>query len=76
MESINSVRSRSLNPYTVLIDIGKAVLFVESGVQVICLSCGVRTSSKVDRAYQKGVSQKSTATSSVEQVIEDWNRRV
>lgn len=70
MESINSV----LKPCPFCG--GKAVLFVESGVQVICLSCGVRTSSKVDRAYQKGVSQKSTATSSVEQVIEDWNRRV
>lgn len=32
---------------------GKAVLFVESGVQVICLSCGVRTSSKADMICQK-----------------------
>lgn len=55
---------------------GKAVLFVENGVQVVCLSCGVRTSSKVDRVYQKGVSQEMVATSSVEQVIDVWNRRV
>ena len=55
---------------------GKAVLFVENGVQVVCLSCGVRTSSKADRIYQKGVSQEKIATSSVEQVIEEWNSRV
>lgn len=55
---------------------GKAVLFVENGVHVICLSCGVRTSSTADRIYQKGVSQEKIATSSVEQVIEEWNRRV
>lgn len=55
---------------------GEAVLFVEDGVQVICLSCGVRTSSKADRIYTKGVSQERIATSSVEQVIEEWNRRV
>lgn len=70
MESINSVL-RSC-PFCG----GKAVLFVEHGVQVICLSCGVRTSSKTDRIYQKGVSQERIATSSVEQVIEEWNRRV
>lgn len=70
MESINSVL-RSC-PFCG----GKAVLFVEHGVQVICLSCGVRTSSKTDRIYQKGVSQERVATSSVEQVIEEWNRRV
>lgn len=55
---------------------GKAVLFVESGVQVIYLSCGVRTSSKADMICQKRASQESAATSSVEQVIEEWNRRV
>lgn len=55
---------------------GKAVLFVENGVQVVCLSCGVRTSSKVNRVYQKGVSQEMVATSSVDKVIEEWNRRV
>lgn len=70
MESINSV----LKPCPFCG--GKAVLFVENGVNVVCLSCGVRTSSKVDRIYQKGVSQERTATSSVEQVIEEWNRRV
>lgn len=70
MESINSV----LKPCPFCG--GKAVLFVENGVQVICLSCGVRTSSKTDRIYQKGVSQERVATSSVEQVIEEWNRRV
>lgn len=70
MESINSV----LKPCPFCG--GKAVLFAENGVQVICLSCGVKTSSKVDRIYQKGVSQERTATRSVEQVIEEWNRRV
>lgn len=54
----------------------ETVLFVENGVQVICLSCGVRTSTKTDRIYQKGVSQERTATSSVDKVIEEWNRRV
>lgn len=55
---------------------GKAVLFVENGVQVMCLSCGVRTSTKTDRIYEKGISLERVATSSVEQVIEEWNRRV
>lgn len=70
MESINSVL-RSC-PFCG----GKAVLFVENGVQVICLSCGVRTSSTADKIYQKGVSQERIATSSVDKVIEEWNRRV
>ena len=70
MESINSV----LKPCPFCG--GKAVLFVENGVQVICLSCGVRTSSKTDMIYQKRASQESTATSSVEQAIEEWTRRV
>lgn len=70
MESINSV----LKPCPFCG--GEAVLFVEHGVQVMCLSCGVRTSSKSDRIYQKRVSQERVATSSVEQVIEEWNRRV
>lgn len=42
----------------------------------MCLSCGVRTSIEVDRIYQKGVSQERIATSSVDKVIEEWNRRV
>lgn len=70
MENINSV----LKPCPFCG--GKAVLFVENGVQATCLSCGIRTSSKVDRIYQKGVSQERIATSSVDQVIEEWNRRV
>ena len=70
MESINSVLKSC--PFCG----GKAVLFVENGVQVMCLSCGVRTSLKVDRIYQRGVSQERTATSSVDKVIEEWNRRV
>lgn len=53
MESINS----ALKPCPFCG--GKAVLFVESGVQVICLSCGVRTSSKTDMICQKRVSQKA-----------------
>lgn len=55
---------------------GKAVLFVENGVQVMCLSCGVRTSLKADKIYQKGVSQERIVTDSVDKVIEEWNRRV
>ena len=70
MESINSILKSC--PFCG----GKAVLFVEDGVQVMCLSCGVRTSSKVDKIYTKGVSKEMIATSSVEQVIEAWNRRV
>lgn len=70
MESINSVLKSC--PFCG----GKAVLFVENGVQVMCLSCGVRTSLKVDRIYQRGVSQERIATSSVDKVIEEWNRRV
>lgn len=70
MESINSALKSC--PFCG----GKAVLFVENGVQVMCLSCGVRTSLKVDRIYQRGVSQERTATSSVDKVIEEWNRRV
>lgn len=70
MESINSVLKSC--PFCG----GKAALFVENGVQVVCLSCGVRTSSKADRIYQKGVSQEKIATDSVDSVIEEWNRRV
>lgn len=55
---------------------GEAVLFVENGVHVMCLSCGIRTSSKVDKIYQKGVSQERIVTNSVDKVIEEWNRRV
>lgn len=50
MESINSI----LKPCPFCG--GKAVLFVENGVQVVCLSCGVRTSLKVDKIFQKGIS--------------------
>lgn len=49
MESINSI----LKPCPFCG--GKAVLFVEHGVQVMCLSCGVRTSPTADKIYQKGV---------------------
>lgn len=55
---------------------GKAVLFVENGVQVMCLSCGIRTSLRADKIYQKGVSQERIVTNSVDKVIEEWNRRV
>lgn len=55
MESINSV----LRPCPFCG--GKAVLFVENGVQVMCVSCGVRTSSKTDRIYQKrSITRKSS----------------
>ena len=55
---------------------GKAVLFVENGVQVVCLSCGVRTQIRLDKIYQKGMSQERTATNSIDKAIEEWNRRV
>lgn len=70
MESINSV----LKPYPFCG--GKAVLFVEHGVQVMCVSCGIRTSSKVDKTFQKGISQERIVTDSVDKVIEEWNRRI
>lgn len=70
MESINSV----LKPCPFCG--GEAVLFVENGVQVVCLSCGVRTHLRTDNIYQKGMSQEKIATSSIDKVIEEWNRRV
>ena len=70
MESINSM----LRPCPFCG--GKAVLFVENGVQVVCLSCGVRTSPKGDKIFQRGMSQERTATNSIDKAIEEWNRRV
>lgn len=70
MESINSV----LKPCPFCG--GKAALFVEHGVQVMCVSCGVRTSLKVDKIFQKGISQERIVTDSIDRVIEEWNRRV
>ena len=70
MENINSV----LKPCPFCG--GKAVLVVENGVQVMCLSCGVRTSLRADKIYQKGVSQERIVTDSIDKVIEEWNRRV
>lgn len=55
---------------------GKAVLFVENGVQVMCLSCGVRTSIKADTILRKEISQERIVTSSVDKAIEEWNKRV
>lgn len=70
MESINSV----LKPCPFCG--GKAALFVGNGVQVMCLSCGVRTSSKADKSFQTGISQERMSTDSIDSVIEEWNRRV
>lgn len=70
MESINS----ALKPCPFCG--GKAVLFVEHGVQVMCVSCGVRASLKIDKIFQKGISQERIATDSIDRVIEEWNRRV
>lgn len=70
MESINS----ALRPCPFCG--GKAVLFVENGVQVMCLSCGIRTSLRADKIYQKGISQERIVTDSIDKVIEEWNRRV
>lgn len=70
MESINSV----LKPCPFCG--GKAVLFVGNGVQVMCVSCGVRTSLKADKSFQTGISQERMSTDSIDSVIEEWNRRV
>lgn len=70
MESINSV----LKPCPFCG--GRAVLIVENGVHVMCLSCGVGTSIRTDKIYQKGVSQEIIVTDSVDKVIKEWNRRV
>lgn len=70
MESINS----ALKPCPFCG--GRAVLFVENGIQVMCLSCGIRTSLRADKIYQKGISQERIVTDSVDKVIEEWNRRV
>lgn len=69
MESINSV----LKPCPFCG--GKAVLFVEHGVQVMCLSCGIGTPKITDR-INRTVSQDGIVTSSIDRVIEAWNRRV
>lgn len=50
MESINSV----LKPCQFCG--GRAVLIVENGVHVMCLSCGVGTSIRTDTVYKKGTS--------------------
>jgi hypothetical protein len=70
MESINSV----LKPCQFCG--GRAVLIVENGVHVMCLSCGVGTSIRTDTVYKKGTSQERIATSSIDELIEVWNRRV
>lgn len=70
MESINSVLKSC--PFCG----GKAVLFVENGVQVVCLSCGVRTQNNKDKMYRRGTSKELTATDSISKAIEEWNRRV
>lgn len=70
MESINS----ALKPCPFCG--GKAVLFVENGVQVKCMSCGIGTPKITDRIYNRVVSQDEIVTSSIDRVIEEWNRRV
>lgn len=50
---------------------GKASLFVENGVRVICNACYASTKILVDNLGAKGVSGNA-----VKAVIEAWNRRV
>lgn len=49
---------------------GKAYLFVNDGVRVICPKCGATTKCLVDAMTSKGVSGNATKA-----VIEAWNRR-
>lgn len=49
---------------------GKAHLFVDDGVRVICPSCGAGTKILADMMIGHGVSGNATKT-----VIEAWNRR-
>lgn len=50
---------------------GKAHLFVNDGVRVICPTCGAGTKILVDAMSHKGVAGNATKA-----VIEAWNRRV
>lgn len=50
---------------------GKAYLFVNDGVRVICPRCGAGTKVLVDAMSCKGVAGNATKA-----VIEAWNRRV
>lgn len=50
---------------------GKARLFVNDGVRVICPACGAGTKILVDAMGYKGVAGNATKA-----VIEAWNRRV
>ena len=50
---------------------GKAHLFVNDGVRVICPICGAGTKILVDAMSVKGVAGNATKA-----VIEAWNRRV
>lgn len=70
MESVNSILKSC--PFCG----GKAVLFVENGVQVMCLECGARTQQNKDKMFRKAVSNELTVTDSVSKAIEDWNRRI
>jgi Lar family restriction alleviation protein len=53
---------------------GKAVLFVDSGVQVVCPSCGASTKIRIDAATSRGGFYPQN-TNAVKSVIEAWNRR-
>lgn len=50
---------------------GKAYLFVNEGVRVICPKCGATTKCLVDAMTSEGV-----AGNAIQSVIEAWNRRV
>ena len=49
---------------------GKAYLFVNDGVRVICPECGATTKCLVDAMTSKGVSGNA-----IQSVIKAWNRR-
>ena len=50
---------------------GKAYLFVQDGVRVICVKCNATTKCLVDSMSSNGVAGNATKA-----VIEAWNRRV
>lgn len=50
---------------------GKAALFVDEGVKVVCVKCHASTQELRDMFTTSGVAGNAT-----EAVIEDWNKRV
>ena len=50
---------------------GKAAVFANNDVKVLCLTCGAQTDSHVDFMMRPGHS-----SNAVQQVVDAWNRRV